>query len=99
MNPEKVLRRWLSEIAESADLEVSLFADRGREKWAAWLQFEAPSAAGQLTVWNTGEGNLEVYRLDGEPVLLRSEEGGDEGTVRDWADEVLASVTSGAESL
>ena len=35
MNPENVLRGWMSEVAGSSDVEVSLFADRGSEAWAA----------------------------------------------------------------
>mgnify|MGYP000890527522 FL=1 len=41
------------------------------EKRSAWLEFEGEDAAGQLTVWASGECELEAYRVaDGAVVLL-----------------------------
>ena len=53
--------------AELGDLDV--------EKQAARLVVEGDRVSGQLTVWESGECELEAYRVDdGAPVLLEHRE-------------------------
>ncbi|MBF4162319.1 immunity protein TriTu family protein [Nocardioides acrostichi] len=45
--------------------------DANVEKPSAWLVLEGEDAAGQLTVWDSGECELEAYRVaDGAVVML-----------------------------
>jgi hypothetical protein len=46
---------------------VSLHAspDDGRSKAAAWVQIDIGERGGQLIVWDSGEGDLEFLRADG----------------------------------
>jgi hypothetical protein len=39
--------------------------DDGRAKLAAWVNVEAESGSAQLTVWDSGEAELEVMSTDG----------------------------------
>lgn len=54
---------------------VSLQLGSGNPKRSAWLIVEGEIASGQLTVWESGECDLEAYLVDGgEDVLLEHRE-------------------------
>jgi hypothetical protein len=54
---------------------VTRSPDDGRNKSSAWLTIDTGSIAGSLTIWESGEGELEADRLDADedrsPLLLR----------------------------
>jgi len=47
--------------ARGAVARLERSPDDGRSKAAAWLSIEVASIGGQLCVWDSGEGELEVY--------------------------------------
>lgn len=54
-----------------------------RIKASAWLSIDAGVLRGSLAVWDSGEGDLEVWRDDLQPVLLRHLEAVTEGDLPD----------------
>lgn len=55
----------------------------GRTKASAWLSIDAGVLGGSLAVWDSGEGDLEVWRDDLQPVLLRHLDAVAEGDLPD----------------
>ncbi len=61
------LMGWASGWTSSGRTTPSVSAQLGDatvNKRSAWLQVEGDSVAGQVTVWESGECELEAYRVD-----------------------------------
>lgn len=70
------LVKWASEWSRSGPWMpvVTLRpSDASLAKRSAWLVIEGSEIAGQITVWDTGECDLEAYSIaTGVPILLDS---------------------------
>lgn len=70
---------WTAGYNAAAPAVQVEFHQRGGPKPSAWIMIEGPVNAGQLTVWNTGEVEVEAYaistseRVHAESVQLTSE--------------------------
>jgi hypothetical protein len=61
-------------------------------KPAAWVVLESPQASGQLTVWVSGEADMDIGPVDGSNNVSTTTEGVTSQTVGDPLDELAARV-------
>lgn len=76
------------------DEGLSVEYRRGAEtpKPAAWVILESPRASGQLTVWVSGEADMDFGPVDGSNNVSTTTEGVTSDTVGDLLDELAARV-------
>lgn len=91
------VERWFAVTRVAGSGAPALGFARGpadRDKASVWVTFEGVTNLGQVTVWDTGECEVEAGRLeDGEILLQRSLELVDGREVGAVLDEVLALTT------
>jgi hypothetical protein len=67
------LAGWAEAWSASGNTILSMTFEMGpadRSKRAAWSTIEGAAGAGQITVWDSGECQLEVYATDtGAPII------------------------------
>jgi hypothetical protein len=67
--------RALTEAAIAPDLNVEYVPGRSDvAKRSAWASVEGSVAGGRLTVWESGEGELEVFDFAGSTVAMKHAE-------------------------
>ena len=67
------LAGWVEAWSASGNAAVSITFEMGpesRPKRSAWALFDGPSASGQVTVWDTGECQVEVVGTEAGAQIL-----------------------------
>lgn len=76
---------WQAAGSDKAKIEF-VRGDTERSKRSAWLIVEGSAVSGQVTIWDTGECDIEAYRNeDSSAVLQRSKQ-------IESVDEILAEI-------
>lgn len=90
------LRDWFLALPEEARVGVRYEeSPDDRSKRSAWIVVEGPAASGQLTLWETGECELEAEATFDDQVLLQETSTvASESDVARAAESLLATVRS-----
>lgn len=89
------LRAWFDALQGERALGVRYEESPPRPKRSAWIVVEGPAATGQLTVWDTGECDIEAETtFEGEVLRRETLQLADAGEVSRVADELLHLVKS-----
>jgi len=94
----EAVQRWVGQSQEqlgpSVEIRVRESPD-GRRKRAIWVEIEGHGRGGQLTVWESGETEIEVYGDESmEPVIQRYEVAESPRRIEGLLDELLSTVSS-----